>query len=177
MVQYNPERVRSATAFVDRSAVVARPCFLCQNNLPVEQLGISVLNRYRLLCNPYPIAPYHFTIAERQHCPQQIAGRIDHLLALSELLPRYAVFYNGAHCGASAPDHFHFQALPATFLPLCGRNWQKCMPLGEWQIVHSYILYGLCVADAKEKISIAFDCCCEAWGKLKGKEGKNPCLT
>lgn len=87
MVQYNPERVRSATAFVDRSAVVARPCFLCQNNLPVEQLGISVLNRYRLLCNPYPIAPYHFTIAERQHCPQQIAGRIDHLLALSELCP------------------------------------------------------------------------------------------
>ena len=25
-------------------------------------------------------------------------------------LPKYIVFYNGAKCGASAPDHFHFQA-------------------------------------------------------------------
>ncbi|MGB4544545.1 MAG: DUF4922 domain-containing protein, partial [Smithellaceae bacterium] len=35
--------------------------------------------------------------------------------------PEYLVFYNGPACGASAPDHLHFQMIPAGELPFLGQ--------------------------------------------------------
>jgi hypothetical protein len=40
------------------------------------------------------------------------------MLELSVKLQDFAIIYNGPRCGASAPDHFHFQAVGKTELPV-----------------------------------------------------------
>jgi len=40
------------------------------------------------------------------------------MLSLSEAMSSYTVFYNGPQCGASAPDHLHFQAGNNGFMPV-----------------------------------------------------------
>lgn len=40
--------------------------------------------------------------------------------------PGYTIFYNGAKCGASAPDHFHFQAAQQKDIPFI-RQWDRLM--------------------------------------------------
>jgi len=118
-VQFNPGRITSSAAKVDAKSIQERPCFLCVQNLPPEQLGILYDGEYLVLANPFPIFPEHFTIAHVQHQPQQIAHSFPVLLGLSrELAERYAVLYNGPKCGASAPDHLHFQAGVRGFLPI-----------------------------------------------------------
>lgn len=109
ILQYNPDRIRSTAARTDPQALQERACFLCPENLPPFQKGISYRERYRIFVNPYPIFPEHFTVPAREHCPQRIAGRFADMLALAADFPEYTVFYNGPCCGASAPDHFHFQ--------------------------------------------------------------------
>jgi ATP adenylyltransferase/5',5'''-P-1,P-4-tetraphosphate phosphorylase II len=52
------------------------------------------------------------------HTAQSIAGRYEDMLDLAETLDRFVIFYNGPQCGASAPDHIHFQAGSKGFLPL-----------------------------------------------------------
>jgi len=116
-VQFNPARAISTGARVDAASIKARPCFLCAANRPQEQIADSRFAGYELLVNPFPIFREHFTIAAREHTPQLIAGRAGHMCAIAGEMPGYAVFYNGARCGASAPDHFHFQAVPADALP------------------------------------------------------------
>lgn len=116
-VQFNPARAISSAAKVDTASVAARPCFLCRANRPPEQEGIPV-GDYEILVNPFPIFPHHFTIPSVTHQPQLIGGRLCHLMALAWQMPGYTVFYNGARCGASAPDHMHFQAVPGEYLPL-----------------------------------------------------------
>ena len=49
--------------------------------------------------------------------PQNIFSHFPDLLEISKNLPDFTVFYNGPKCGASAPDHFHFQAGNTGFLP------------------------------------------------------------
>lgn len=110
VLQYNQSRFTSASAMVDKESVEKRKCFLCHENRPTVQQGISFLDKYMILCNPYPILQNHLTIPLHSHVPQLIGKKIIDMLLLSELLPNYIVFYNGAKCGASAPDHFHFQA-------------------------------------------------------------------
>ena len=46
------------------------------------------------------------------------------MLELSEVLEDFTVFANGPKCGASAPDHFHFQAGMKGFLPI-EKNYKK----------------------------------------------------
>ncbi len=117
-VQWNPRRIQSTGAQIDRSAPRASACFLCLVNLPPEQKGVLYEERFLFLCNPMPIFDRHFTIADIRHVPQLLAGSIQAMLDLArDLGPMYAVFYNGAWCGASAPDHLHFQACPVTCLP------------------------------------------------------------
>lgn len=116
-VQFNPARAISSAAKVDATSIAARPCFLCRTNRPPEQEGIAV-GDYEILVNPFPIFPYHFTIPSVTHRPQLIDGRLCHLMALAWQMPGYTVFYNGARCGASAPDHLHFQAVPGKYLPI-----------------------------------------------------------
>ncbi len=110
-VQFNPERIISTSAKVDDSSIANRECFLCTVHLPEEQKGILIRDDFILLCNPYPIFPQHFTIASLDHKPQQISEFFSEFLELSKLLsPNYTLIYNGPACGASAPDHLHFQA-------------------------------------------------------------------
>ena len=116
-LQYNPARAQNSGAAVDEASIRKRPCFLCQGNLPQAQKGILYKNQYLILCNPAPIFKNHFTIVSIKHKPQDIASSIDWLLSVSADLAGYAIFYNGPACGASAPDHLHFQAVPAKALP------------------------------------------------------------
>jgi len=118
VVQANPGRRRSTHAKVDPQAIAARPCFLCPENMPPEERGIAWRDLV-ILPNPYPILPRHCTIPSRQHAPQRLTGRVAMLLELATAAgPTLAVFYNGPRCGASAPDHFHFQACAAEALPV-----------------------------------------------------------
>ena len=117
-VQFNPERIKSSNADVSKEAINGRQCFLCLQNLPDEQNGLAT-NNFLILCNPYPIFPEHFTIARRNHEPQSIENSFEELLDFSHELGRYyTLFYNGPHCGASAPDHLHFQAAAKNIMPL-----------------------------------------------------------
>ncbi|HON58955.1 MAG TPA: DUF4922 domain-containing protein [Smithella sp.] len=118
-LQYNPARAVSSGAAVDARSVKSRPCFLCPENLPAQQKGILYRGQYFILCNPVPIFKNHFTIASVDHEPQNIVSRVDDFLKLAADVARgYAVFYNGPACGASAPDHLHFQMVPKRDLPL-----------------------------------------------------------
>ncbi|MDE7407598.1 MAG: DUF4922 domain-containing protein [Muribaculaceae bacterium] len=116
-LQHNPARAVSSGAKVDAASVAARPCFLCAANRPPEQTSIAV-GEYDILVNPFPIFPNHLTIAHTKHTPQSIAGRLCHMMALAYELEGFTVFYNGPCCGASAPDHQHFQAVPSKYLPI-----------------------------------------------------------
>ena len=129
-VQFNPARIVSSGAAVDKESIKNRPCFLCANNLPCEQKGILYQNEYLILCNPAPIFEKHFTVVHAQHQPQEIATSVARLLDITaDMSPDFVLFYNGPACGASAPDHLHFQAIPANTLPL-----QKSFP-GHFRII------------------------------------------
>lgn len=117
-VQFNPERIRSSSAKVDAKSIEARPCFLCRDNLPKEQRGVPVLEHYLILVNPFPIFPEHLTIPNLKHIDQRIENKFMDMLELAKALEDFTVFYNGPKCGASAPDHFHFQAGIKGFLPI-----------------------------------------------------------
>jgi len=131
VLQYNPARAVSSGAAVDIESIKARPCFLCSDNLPVQQKGILYRNKYLILCNPAPIFKNHFTIATLQHEPQEIAYCLPALMQLAaDFSSAYAILYNGPACGASAPDHLHFQAVPKRHLPLY-REFKKLLAVRE----------------------------------------------
>ncbi len=117
-VQYNPHRIISSAARVDARSVAERPCFLCAANRPPEQRGIPFGDDYVILVNPYPIFRRHLTIVSHSHIPQRIEGNMEAMLAMAHALPGFVIFYNGPQCGASAPDHLHFQAGNRGFLPV-----------------------------------------------------------
>ncbi len=117
-LQFNPKRIVSTGAKVDAATIKERKCFLCVGNLPPEQQGVLFKDKFLILCNPMPIFREHFTISHIDHIPQSIEEQILTFLSLAkELSPVYSVFYNGPKCGASAPDHMHFQASPAGLIP------------------------------------------------------------
>ena len=118
-VQFNSSRIISTSAKVDAKSINERKCFLCSQNLPSEQKGIGYREKYIILVNPFPIFPEHFTIPKIEHVPQRIKNSIGDILDLSkDLKERYIIFYNGPRCGASAPDHMHFQAGLKEFMPI-----------------------------------------------------------
>jgi SpoIID/LytB domain protein len=117
-VQFNPARMVSTGASIDNKSIAERPCFLCAKNRPQEQMTKRVDRRYELLINPFPILPVHFTIPALQHQPQRILSNYVEMHRLLEQYPDLMVFYNGPRCGASAPDHMHFQAGTSGVLPL-----------------------------------------------------------
>lgn len=117
--QFNPQRIKSTSAEVDETSILKRKCFLCAENLPVEQKGILIDEKFLLLCNPFPVFPQHFTIASINHQPQRIAESFSKFLDITRLLSKkYTLVYNGPACGASAPDHLHFQAGTRNILPI-----------------------------------------------------------
>ncbi len=118
-VQWNPKRIQSTGAKVDAQSIRERKCFLCMANLPAEQQGILYRNDFLLLCNPAPIFHHHGTVSHIHHIPQEIEQAFAQLLDLAkDLAPHFTLFYNGPQCGASAPDHLHFQASPAGKIPI-----------------------------------------------------------
>lgn len=117
--QFNAGRMISTSAKVDPKSISERKCFLCTENLPVEQEGILYKDNYIILCNPFPIFPTHFTLTHKEHQPQRILDTFPDMLDLSKDLSKYySVIYNGPRCGASAPDHLHFQAGNKFFMPI-----------------------------------------------------------
>lgn len=117
--QFNPGRIISTSAKVDPKSIQERKCFLCEKNLPSEQKGILYKNEYIILINPYPIFPIHFTLTHTIHQQQRIQDTFPDLLDFSKDLSKYfTVIYNGPRCGASAPDHLHFQAGNKFFMPI-----------------------------------------------------------
>lgn len=122
-VQYNPSRIVSTGAKVDKKSLKARPCFLCENNRPDTQRALPVMGSIEVLVNPFPILPHHLTIPTRRHTPQDFNRFASLLDKLAWQLPNYVVFYNGARCGASAPDHAHLQAGSKGLIPI-ERDWK-----------------------------------------------------
>jgi hypothetical protein len=118
VIRHIPHRVTSTTAAVDPESIQMRPCFLCAGNLSPDQKGIPFGPDYILYCNPFPIVEHHLTIVHRHHRSQRIAGEFGTLLDLAKVLEGYFVIYNGPECGASAPDHLHFQAGSRELFPI-----------------------------------------------------------
>lgn len=119
IVQYNPRRITSVSAKVDKDSIKARQCFLCAEALPVEEKGIAYGDELVILCNPFPILDNHLSIVHREHIEQRIYGHVESLLRLSrDLGSEFFTLYNGPRCGASAPDHFHLQACSRKMLPI-----------------------------------------------------------
>ena len=123
-VQFNPARIVSTGAKIDKHTLGERPCFLCERNRPKEQMTKQIDDHFQLLVNPFPILPVHFTIPATKHQPQSIYRHYGEMHRLLSLHSELMVFYNGPKCGASAPDHQHFQAGTSGVLPL-QTNWQR----------------------------------------------------
>ena len=123
-VQFNPARIVSTGAKIDKHTLGERPCFLCERNRPKEQMTKLIDDHFQLLVNPFPILPVHFTIPATKHQPQSIYRHYGEMHRLLSLHSELMVFYNGPKCGASAPDHLHFQAGTSGVLPL-QTNWQR----------------------------------------------------
>lgn len=122
-IQHNPQRIHSVTASAPQKYDNA--CFLCNENLPQEQLRLPILNgKYQILVNPYPIFKHHYTIPSLTHTPQSIDARIIDMLKIAKDYAPYTLFFNGAQCGASAPMHMHFQMVDSGLMPI-EQEWRN----------------------------------------------------
>ena len=117
-LQFNPARITSSSAKVDKESIKKRKCFLCAENRPEVQRGVDFENDFTILANPFPIFNSHFTIPHKDHTLQLIKPYVADMLKLSKSLNDFTIFYNGPKCGASAPDHMHFQAGEKGFMTI-----------------------------------------------------------
>ena len=141
-VQCNPSRIISTGANIEKSHIAERTCFLCEQNRPEVQKRIVYLQKYVILCNPYPILKNHITIPLHSHVPQRVRNKIGEMLSLAEELPDYITFYNGPKSGASAPDHFHIQAgLKSPELLQGDNELRSCFVIEETGISESIDLF------------------------------------
>lgn len=138
-VQFNPSRISSTAAKVDKKEIKKRPCFLCAKNRPLPQVSLPIEKKFEILVNPFPILPYHLTIPTRRHIDQSLETLLPAFGKLAWDLPDFFVFYNGPQCGASAPDHAHLQAARRGVLPI-EKDWkfyetklEKVFPLSPMQ--------------------------------------------
>lgn len=150
--QFNPSRIKSTGAKIDAKTLAERPCFLCDKNRPAVQDAKPVDDKFKLLVNPYPILNEHYTIVMTRHKPQAILNNFGEIFKLLTIYPELMVFYNGPKCGASAPDHMHFQAGTNGVLPL-----QQ-----EWQHL-SRSLETLVTVDNDNYIALVTDYVCSAF--------------
>ena len=87
-LQFNPARIVSTGANIDRKTIAERPCFLCEQNRPKEQMQKQVDKNFTLLVNPFPIMPQHFTIPLRTHRPQSIGMNYGEIYRLLNAYPK-----------------------------------------------------------------------------------------
>jgi len=171
-IQFNPERMISSAAKVDAKSIEARPCFLCEKNLPPQQRGLSFKDEYIVLVNPFPIFPEHLTIPSISHTDQRIMGNFGSMLDLAASLDDFVLFYNGPKCGASAPDHLHFQAGIKGFLPIA-ENYsnEKCrqevrridnVTISHWPDYQR----GIITLNGKDKVNLV-ECFNQIYSKLQ----------
>jgi len=118
LVRHIPHRIKSTTAAIDAVSIAKRECFLCPRNLDPEEEGIPIDSGFTVYCNPFPILERHLTIVHGDHRPQRISGQFGALLELAQALPDSFIIYNGPECGASAPDHLHFQSCAREIFPV-----------------------------------------------------------
>lgn len=145
-LQHNPARIVSTAANVDKTSIEKRLCFLCAENRPVTQIKTDTLFDIEVLVNPFPILPGHLTLPLKGHTPQQIDALYWDMLTLARDWQGMAVFYNGAKCGASAPDHAHLQAVKEVDIPLFGEWWNR---IGEaLETVKEYGAATLCYSQS-----------------------------
>ncbi len=122
-LQYNPARIVSTGAKVDATSVAERKCFLCAGNRPAVQNGLVAMGTLDVLVNPFPILPFHLTLPVKEHVQQMLEPMYADMLHVAHEWPGMALFYNGAKCGASAPDHAHLQACRCADIPLLSEEW------------------------------------------------------
>src|SRR5262245_2572420 len=142
LAQFNPQRIVSTAAKVDAAAIKQRPCFLCAENLPPEERGVAFDEEFVALFNPFPVLSRHLVITSRRHIPQTMEGNFGTLLDLAlDLGGEFFVLYNGPACGASAPDHLHFQACEGELLPMIRDigTWERRI-LSKDSVVESFTL-------------------------------------
>ena len=182
-VQFNPARMVSSGAKVDAKTIAQRKCFLCAANRPEVQRGIEWRD-YDILINPFPIFTRHLTIPRREHVDQQLVPYISDMFDLARELTDFVVFYNGPKCGASAPDHMHFQAGNADFLPLVGdyfnlkskgkctmHNAQSTIDGVDIYTIDDYLRVVYCVESTdKDALREAFMKLYNSWVKEEGVE-------
>ena len=165
-VHLNQSRLRSAAANLDANNIKVRQCFLCTKNRPPKQQSIDC-GHFDLLVNPYPIFPQHFTIASKLHEPQKIDSYFSDFLNFTKELSDFVVFFNAAGCGASAPDHLHFQAGTKNFLPIINdykklkqKNAKLIFSKNNYEIfiLNNYLRKVFCIETANEENAMqAFD--------------------
>lgn len=153
-LQHNPERLISSTADIEPEVVARRKCFLCVENLYEQQNGLTYKEDYLILSNPFPIFPEHFTIAKSKHIPQSIFHNFEMMLETAkDFSSCYSLFYNGPDCGASAPEHLHFQAGTTNFT-VTEREYSQiisfhtkqiyCSESVEVRFIEDYLRYLIC---------------------------------
>lgn len=130
VAQHNPARAVSSGAKLDKATIAKRKCFLCEENRPADQASVKYNENFEILKNPFPILKKHLTIPLLRHERQEIFPYFATMLDLSKDLPDFALLYNGPKCGASAPDHMHFQAVQSGLMPLDEK------PLSEFDITN-----------------------------------------
>lgn len=185
-VQFNPRRIVSSGARLDPESVRKRPCFLCLPQLPPEQEAILYRDEFLIICNPAPVYPNHLTIVHRRHLPQALPQGLGIFLRLAaDFGPGMIVSYNGPRCGASAPDHLHFQAAPAGLLPVeaevleprnrAGVRLRKGVSLWRTQGLER----GILVIEGKGAtgVSSAFGAVISALGRLTGSASRKTRLV
>ena len=153
-LQHNPKRIASTSAKIDEQSIKERACFLCEENRPQQQIVKLLDSKFTLLLNPFPILPMHFTVPARKHQPQRILNHYDEIYRLLALYPDMMVFYNGPKCGASAPDHLHFQMGTSGILPL-QNDWKRLekgieivLALNEHEsigIINDFLIPAFCI--------------------------------
>lgn len=132
-VQFNPARMVSTGAGIDKASLAKRPCFLCDENRPEEQEAAPVIQGWKMLLNPFPIFPVHLTFASERHRPQSALPA--EIASIAEMLPGMTIFYNGSRAGASAPDHLHLQGVLTEELPLM-KLVERSHPSARGGIMH-----------------------------------------
>ncbi len=134
VLQYNPGRVLSSAAKVDKKSLLQRPCFLCPANRPQEQIVRQTLGNIEVLVNPYPVLPFHFTLARDKHVEQSLLPMYGDMLNMAKRWKGMTIFYNGAKCGASAPDHAHLQAVRSVDVPVLSDDWSDRLFVGQYPV-------------------------------------------
>lgn len=184
-LQHNPGRIVSTTARIDAASVKERPCFLCPENMPLEERGLAFGADFVVLCNPFPVLERHLVLVAKEHVPQCISGSLERLLELAQALgPEFVLVYNGPRCGASAPDHLHFQAGLASALPIFGElSRRPRLLLSEGQDLQLFaddgfrVRYLTLLSTDKQKLAASLEKIVQALHELSGPTNDEPMIN